>query len=67
MRLLFDTRAFAAMLPPSTSQYKVSALISSDGRFIARSLNPESRFATLSSKYVRAAIASSSGQALRPR
>ncbi|MEO7505484.1 MAG: ATP-binding protein [Sphingomicrobium sp.] len=58
VRLIIDTRAFTALLPLSTSQYKVSALVSRDGRFIARSLDPETRFATPGSKYVRAAIAS---------
>ena len=58
VRLLIDTHAFAALLPPSTGQYKVSALVDRDGRFIARSLDPETRFATPGSNYVRAAVAS---------
>ena len=58
VRLLVSNDAMEAFLPPPRGQYEVSALITSEGRFIARSLDPERRFGTLSSASVRTAIGS---------
>jgi signal transduction histidine kinase/CheY-like chemotaxis protein len=52
------TSGFGALLPSPNETYKVSALVSADGRFVARTVEPVERFAALASRFVRAAAAS---------
>jgi signal transduction histidine kinase/CheY-like chemotaxis protein len=58
VRLLVNTRGFAAAMPPAKGNYEVSALVTTDGRFIARSLGGKALFATHGTKYLQGAAAS---------
>jgi signal transduction histidine kinase len=57
MTMAVRSDTFQALLPPR-SDYEVSALNGADGRFLARTLNHDGRFATLGSTYLRAAVKS---------
>lgn len=54
--LAVSSDTFMRLLPP-TSKYEVSALSGPSGRFIARTLNHEERFAAPGSTFLRAAVA----------
>jgi signal transduction histidine kinase/CheY-like chemotaxis protein len=55
LTLAVPSETFRRLLPPN-SEYEVSALSGPAGRFIARSLSHEARFATPGSTYLRSAV-----------
>jgi signal transduction histidine kinase len=58
LRLLVDGRRFQNLLPDAHSGVEVSALVGPNGRFIARSLDPEGKFGQLASPYLVRAVKS---------
>lgn len=62
--LLTDSTTFLRMLPPPSGQYAVSAFNGPKARFIARSVDHDQRFGTMSSTYLQAAVASGHGGGL---
>ncbi|MEO7635014.1 MAG: response regulator, partial [Sphingomicrobium sp.] len=58
LQVRVSTKPFERMLPPAGKGFEVSALVTGDGRFIARSLNQGERVGRPASKYVRHAVAS---------
>ena len=58
LQVRLSTRPFEQLLPPPDTAFEVSALVTQDGRFIARSLKQSERVGRSSSKYVRQAVAS---------
>ena len=55
---LLSTRPFERLLPRGDDQLAVSAIVTTDGRFIARSLGQAERVGTPASSYLRRAVAS---------
>ena len=64
LRLFVNSGRFLALLPPARGRYEVSAIAGPMGRFIARSIDPDSRFGTLGSQYLRAAARSGRQQGI---
>lgn len=59
LTLLTDADIFLALLPPRGKRFEVSAYNDPHARFIARTIDSDSRFGTLASRYLQAAVASS--------
>jgi signal transduction histidine kinase len=55
--VLLSAKPFVSLLPAASKQYEVSALVTRDGRFIARTLDQAHRVGLPGSKYLRAAVA----------
>ena len=53
---LLAAKPFVGLLPASSKQYEVTALVTRDGKFIARSLDQARRVGLPASTYVRAAV-----------
>ena len=56
VRVLLAAEPFLRLLPLAGKQYEVSALVTPEGRFIARTLDQEGRFGVPGSRYLRAAV-----------
>lgn len=54
---LLSVRPFFKLLPPANGRYAVSAIVTDEGVFVARSLDQANRVGTLGSKYLRSAVA----------
>ena len=57
LTILHSAQPFARLLPSTASRYPVSALVTGDGRFVARSLNNDRTVGGPGSAYLRAAVA----------
>ena len=58
LTVLLSVKPFVALLPRTGELYAVSALATSDGRFVARSLDHEARVGKAASQFLRRAVAS---------
>ncbi|MCY7339399.1 MAG: response regulator [Sphingomonas bacterium] len=63
VQVLLSTKPFERLLPPR-SEYEVSAIVTRDGRFVARSLNQAERVGKPGTAYVLKAVASGKTQGI---
>ncbi|MEO7654593.1 MAG: response regulator [Sphingomicrobium sp.] len=64
LTVLHSTRPFARLLPSIQGRYEVSALVTGEGRFVARSIKDAERVGRPGSKYLRAAVAGGAASGL---
>ncbi len=58
LQVRLSTKPFEQLLPPGGEAFEVAALVTQDGRFIARSLNQRERVGRFASGFLRASLAS---------